>query len=826
MARVVQELTYRLVADEKNLVAGLKKADQRMSAVSANFTRYGAALTKGLTLPIVGVGAALIKLAADAEETDSKFNAVFKDQADIVRDWSEEYSQSVGRSATENRAFLATIQDTLVPLGFMRDAAADMSMQTIELATDLASFNNLPTSQVIQDIQSALVGNTETLRKYGVVANQSAIVQEALTAGLIENANELDATSKAQAIYNLIVQGTTDAQGDALRTAGSATNQLRALKSETMELGAELGTILLPAFTEVVQTLRGAVGFFADLDTSTQKIILSVAGFAAALGPAVFIVGKTIAAVNTLKFALIAMRTAGLGPLGLAITGITAVIGGLVAGFAAISNARHEENIERIRQEYGELADEIGRTAEEVAVLEEVARASGARLQEGGVPEAIRQYDELIKRLDITVDEFEAFAEAADNLGADVDLIAQLGADAGLTGRELSYAAGRMAVLAEQGYTAEQAAERLAHQLHTTTAAVTSAALQNERITGELRNQLETIDEQNQAYRKQLEYALALDAGLAARIEHNHEIAESLEAQAQAAADETAERERQARVTDRYLAARQEVLAILEDEKTEYQRIGEQIEYLENTPWGTGELEEDRLAAISALRAKQAEIIAAEEEAQAQKTVAIYKGMYSQIGSIFDQVFENYKTGLDLWYNQQKAYINDNIADEEEREKRLEELEKQKARKAAQIARAEAVYKKANALAEIAMNTAASVSKVLWNPPLAIAVGALGAVQAGLVLSEPLPPVPNFADGGAFTVPPGYANDSYPLPAAMLQSGERVTVETPLQQAAARGASAGGSGMMTIVVEMDGRQIAAQTVEYINDGQVRLEVGR
>jgi hypothetical protein len=57
--------------------------------------------------------------------------------------------------------------------------------------------------------------------------------------------------------------------------------------------------------------------------------------------------------------------------------------------------------------------------------------------------------------------------------------------------------------------------------------------------------------------------------------------------------------------------------------------------------------------------------------------------------------------------------------------------------------------------------------------------------------------IPRFAKGGDFVVPPGYPNDGYLM---RVQSGERVTVQTPQQQ--------------------DNRQInSGNTINYINNGQ-------
>src|SRR5690554_3474782 len=69
MGRTVQELTYRLVADEKALVAGLRSAGERTKKLGQQFEATGKKLSVGLTLPIVAAGGAMIKLATDAGKT-------------------------------------------------------------------------------------------------------------------------------------------------------------------------------------------------------------------------------------------------------------------------------------------------------------------------------------------------------------------------------------------------------------------------------------------------------------------------------------------------------------------------------------------------------------------------------------------------------------------------------------------------------------------------------------------------------------------------------------------------------------------------------------
>lgn len=73
---------------------------------------------------------------------------------------------------------------------------------------------------------------------------------------------------------------------------------------------------------------------------------------------------------------------------------------------------------------------------------------------------------------------------------------------------------------------------------------------------------------------------------------------------------EKAEKEQAAvDMTDAYKTARENVLKILDDEVSEYDKIQKQIDALQKTPWASGKLEEDRLKAIEILKARQKEIL-------------------------------------------------------------------------------------------------------------------------------------------------------------------------------------------------------------------------
>jgi len=281
---IAEELQVIIKAEVSNAVKGIEtvnkktqEATKEQGHLANQLKSVGAAMlgafaaTKVLSA-IKNFSDVSSKAASDAEEIDSKFRTVFKNLAGDTEEWAKTYSASVGTSVTESKKFLATIQDTLVPLGFARKAASDMSREVVKLAIDLASFNNLPTETVVRDIQSAIVGNTETLRKYGVVASQAAIEQEALNSGLVTNKNEIDANIKAQAILNLTLKGTVDAQGDAIRTADSFANTQKRLNSQLLTLKETIGNLLNPEIKNMNLFWIDALKYITDVATKSASV--------------------------------------------------------------------------------------------------------------------------------------------------------------------------------------------------------------------------------------------------------------------------------------------------------------------------------------------------------------------------------------------------------------------------------------------------------------------------------------------------------------------------------------------------------------------------
>ena len=218
-----------------------------------------------------------INVAADAEEITNKFNVVFGESAESASAFADTLGEATGRSSTKLREMLSALQDTFVPLGFAREESAKLSKALSRLSLDVASFNNRADDEVMKAFQSAIVGNHEAVRGFGIVLTEASVKEEALRTGIIESNRELTSQEKVLARVSLIYRSTGDAQGDLIKTQGSYTNQLKAFNDQLFELQRQIGETLMPLAADMLALMAQ----FADVEhLQAFAVVLGAVGLA------------------------------------------------------------------------------------------------------------------------------------------------------------------------------------------------------------------------------------------------------------------------------------------------------------------------------------------------------------------------------------------------------------------------------------------------------------------------------------------------------------------------------------------------------------------
>lgn len=271
-----------------------KKYTAEMEAAKAETTASANSMSSGLTkfsaigkaaFLAVGVAAvagiaASIKLASDLNESLNKTKVVFGQASKTVTDFASTAAESFGiseRSALEAAANFGNLAQSA---GIAEAASADMSVKLVQLAADLASFNNVDPSVALEKLQAGLAGEARPLREFGVFISEARVQTEAYRSGIAKVGQELTDAQKVQARYNIIFQDTSKAQGDFARTVGeSLPNQIRVFKAELEDTGAELGKAFLPLMTNLLSVAKDIIPVLKFLATNLSLVLTALVGF-------------------------------------------------------------------------------------------------------------------------------------------------------------------------------------------------------------------------------------------------------------------------------------------------------------------------------------------------------------------------------------------------------------------------------------------------------------------------------------------------------------------------------------------------------------------
>lgn len=316
----------------------------------------------------------IISAASDLNEEVSKSEQIFKDSAGSVQDFAKEAAGALGQS---ERAALAAQGNFAIfgkSAGLAGEELVGFSQKLTTLSSDLASFNNTSPEEAVTALGAALRGESEPIRAYGVLLNDATLKAQAMKLGLITTTSEaLTPQQRVLAAYNEILAQTTLQQGDFGRTAEGAANKQRILAAEMENTRAELGSKLLPIYTQLLGIITSLVSGFAALPGPIQTFVLGLAAFVALRGPFLAIVG----AIKELGPAL--LKVVAINP---ALLTLVAVAGAVAAGLSLMNSAK-----DRARQ----VAEDYTRVLKsETAELEKNSQAFfDNALADGDMAEAL-----------------------------------------------------------------------------------------------------------------------------------------------------------------------------------------------------------------------------------------------------------------------------------------------------------------------------------------------------------------------------------------------------------------------------------------------------
>jgi tape measure domain-containing protein len=297
----IGKLNLKLGVDVSNLDKELGKVERSMSRFGSKMQNVGTTLTQSLTLPIIGLGAASLKSFADIEKLQNGLIAIMgsSEEAGIEMEKLRKVAENPGLALPEVVKASASLQS----VGMNADAARETITQFGNAVARAGGGAEQFDGVVLALSQISAVGKVtqEDLNQIKERLPEFArVMKEEFGVVTAEGIRELGISSEE------FIKRSVGALGNLERANGGLANTFDNLRDNVSASLAELGkaineTLNLEAVAAALSTgLQRLVDGFKSLNPETQGFIVKAGLLVAALGPAIFIVGKLITTFSAL----------------------------------------------------------------------------------------------------------------------------------------------------------------------------------------------------------------------------------------------------------------------------------------------------------------------------------------------------------------------------------------------------------------------------------------------------------------------------------------------------------------------------------------------
>lgn len=213
-----------------------------------------------------------INMASALEEVQNVVDVAFGSMSAEVEAFAKTAIKSYGMSELSAKKMASTFMAMSNGMGIVAKDGKNMSLQLTALAGDMASFYNVEQSIAQTALSSVFTGETESLKRFGIVLTEANLQAFALSQGIKKNYSAMSQAEKVILRYNYVLKATAQAQGDFARTSGSWANQMRILKEQWSQLLGILGKGLTQVLTPIIKALNSMLSSLISVGNAIAKV--------------------------------------------------------------------------------------------------------------------------------------------------------------------------------------------------------------------------------------------------------------------------------------------------------------------------------------------------------------------------------------------------------------------------------------------------------------------------------------------------------------------------------------------------------------------------
>ena len=224
---------------------------------------------------IIAAGTELFKTGVQMESLAKKARTVFGEALPQITAEAEKNATAMGLTTQQYVAAASAAQDLLVPMGFQRKEAANISAQLINLSGALSEWTGgqVDSTRVSEILTKALLGEREELKSLGISISEADVQAALATKGLDKLTGATLEQAKASTTLELILAKSTDAQAQFAKETDSAARRQAEASAKIAEIAEKLAVLLLPVFEKLITLAGGVVEVIGGITDGISAMI-------------------------------------------------------------------------------------------------------------------------------------------------------------------------------------------------------------------------------------------------------------------------------------------------------------------------------------------------------------------------------------------------------------------------------------------------------------------------------------------------------------------------------------------------------------------------
>jgi hypothetical protein len=241
---------------------GIKLAERRFKQFGKDASKVGDSIRAAILPAAAAVGAlavagiSAVKSASDLTESVNAVKVTFGEASAEILKLSDAAAKSVGLSKKDFNSLAVQFSSFARKISTKSLSTAKVIEKLTTRAADFASVMNIDVPDAAAKFQSALSGEAEPLKKFGINISDAAVKAYALANNIGAVKGKLTDSEKVVARYGLLMEETAKYANDFANTSDSLSNQQKILKAEFENVKSEIGLKLLPIMVKVADWIN------------------------------------------------------------------------------------------------------------------------------------------------------------------------------------------------------------------------------------------------------------------------------------------------------------------------------------------------------------------------------------------------------------------------------------------------------------------------------------------------------------------------------------------------------------------------------------------